>query len=376
MASQRPTVLVFGTYDLDDVRPRTVCGAMRSLGWRLRVCHSVLWAEEVAKLTVVDGRGMWRVLKRAMLVYPSLFLRALMHAPFDLMLITSGGYLDMLLGWWIARLAGARLLFDPLYGLYETVVEDRRLIAPRSLCARVIKVIERFCFRLADVVLVDTEEHCDYFAQRLNLSRRRIIVIPVGAEDQFFAAVSPPDKEPSPVLQVLFYGSMIPLHGADTIVRAARLIDAADVRFTLVGRGQMSERLEAIARDLGCNNVRFMPSVPYATILEMVRNTDVCLGIFGTTAKAQYVVPTKVFECVAAGRPVVTGDTAAIRRLFRPGEHLLTVPCGNPQALAHAILQIRDDPVLRRNLGEAARRWHLAHFTARALAKPLRQIGN
>ena len=375
MAPRKPTVLVFGTYDLGDVRPRTVCAAMRSLGWRLRICQGVMWPDAAAKLTVAKGRGTWRALVRAAFVYPRLILRALAQAPFDLMLVTSGGYLDILFGWWIARVAGARLIFDPLYGLYETIVEDRQLAAPHGLWARLVRLIERLCFRLADVVLVDTEEHREYFAAHVGLSPRRIMVIPVGAEDDLFAEpLTGPARKPSEPLEVLFYGSMIPLHGADTIVRAAHLLGDADVRFTLVGQGQTSAQLEAMARDLGCTNLRFVGNVPYGAILAMIRQADVCLGIFGTTRKTQLVVPTKVFECVAAGKPVVTGDTPAVRRLFHVGDHLLAVPCGDAEALAQAVLRLRRDVALRRSLGQAARQWYLERFTARALAEPLRAL--
>ena len=372
MADHRPTVLVFGTYDLGGGRLRSVLGAMRHRGWRIEACHARLWEGSAAKVAVFRGTRLLHLMARAAVLYPLLVARALGRLPVDFMLIPTGGFLDILFGWPAARLAGARVIFDPLYGVHETVVEDRRLVPPQSLTARATRWADRLCFRLADVVLIDTEEHAEYLARTVGLARRRMIVVPVGAEDDLFLAPAdaPPRNAPAG-LDVLFYGTMIPLHGADAIVRAACLITDPEVRFTLVGRGQMSGEIEALARDLKSANIRFVPDVPYEALPRLIRDADVCLGIFGTTAKAQYIVPTKLYQCMAMGRPVVTGDTPATRRLFRPGEHLLTVPCGNAAALAGAILRLKNDPALRRRLGAAARAWYTERFAAGALAAPL-----
>lgn len=374
MKSRKPIVAFFGTVDIDNGRARSVCDAMRHLGWHIEPCHLRFWRGTASKLGALRLVGLLRTLARSAVLYPRLVLRALGMRPFDVMLISTGGYLDILFGWIAARVAGAVVVFDPLYGLSETIIDDRRLLSPRGLPAWAIRTLERLCFRLADVVLVDTQEHMEYFARQVGVPRQRMIVVPVGAEDGLFHP--PADARPpgSGRVNVLFYGSMIPLHGAETIIRAAHLVNDPDVGFTIVGRGQMSDRVESLARELGCDNIRFVPNVPYETVPDLIAAADICLGIFGTTQKAQDVVPTKVYQCVAMGKPVVTGDTPAVRRLFRPGEHLLTVPCGDAAALAAAVVWLKNDPPLCDRLGRAARRRYEQRFSAQALAQPLKQL--
>jgi glycosyltransferase involved in cell wall biosynthesis len=324
---------------------------------------------------VFGGAGLLRFLLRAAVVCPGLVLRALARVPFDCMLVTCGGYVDILMALVPARVAGAALVFDPLFGLYETVVEDRGLVRRGTLAAWMVAGIERLCYRMADVVLTDTEEHRRYVLGRIGLSPRRVFVVPVGAEDDlFYPRAGPARRDGRRAVEILFYGSMIPLHGADTIIRAASRVRDASSRFTLVGHGQTSDTVETLARDLDCRNVRFVPPVAYHRVPELIAAADICLGIFGTTRKAQDIVPTKVFECLAMAKPVVTGDTPATRRLFRPGEHLVTVPCGDAGALAEALERLARDPPRRQALGRAGRAWYEAHFAKAALARRLQPI--
>jgi glycosyltransferase involved in cell wall biosynthesis len=374
MGFRKRSVLVFGTYDPRDSRARIMVRAMRLLGWQLTFCHRCPMSSE-AKVAAVSRPSILPLVLGGLRTYLWMVCRAVMSLPCTDVLVPSGGYIDILFGWMIARLAGARLIFDPLYGLYETVVEDRRLVAEHGGMARAIRFYERLCFRLADVVLVDTEEHRDYFVRHTGLPLRRIVVVPVGAEeDLFYPAKTRPAVAPAADLHVFFYGTMIPLHGVDTIIRAARLLRADPVRFTLVGQGQMRAAAEQLARDLGCDNVCFRPTVPYAALPGLIREADVCLGIFGTSAKTQRVVPTKVYGYAAAGQPVITGDTPAIRRAFRVGRDLLTVPCNDPEALARAIRQLAADPALRQSLGASAGQRFVERYSTAALAARLRVL--
>lgn len=81
---------------------------------------------------------------------------------------------------------------------------------------------------------------------------------------------------------------------------------------------------------------------------------DICLGIFGDTDKARRVVPHKVFEALAMGKPIITMDTPAARELLVHDETSLLVS-NNPTALATAILDLARDPLKRVRLGAAAR---------------------
>jgi spore maturation protein CgeB len=102
-----------------------------------------------------------------------------------------------------------------------------------------------------------------------------------------------------------------------------------------------------------------------------VSSAAICLGVFGTSAKAARVVPNKVWQAMAAGRPVISADTPGIREAITDGVSGLLVPPGDPAALAQALRTLAADPALRARMGEAARAAYLEKGAPPAAAGPL-----
>src|SRR5712691_13325933 len=151
----------------------------------------------------------------------------------------------------------------------------------------------------------------------------------------------------------LFIGKLIPLHGIETVLAAARL--APEIRFRVIGSGQLEHVLEGRPP-----NVDWVRWVEYPQLPAHLRTCGCALGIFGTTAKARRVIPNKVFQALACGAPVITADTPAIHELGE--DALLLVPPGDPPALADAVRLLAGDGVLRAELSARG----LTAYTERA----------
>src|SRR5690606_25595076 len=95
---------------------------------------------------------------------------------------------------------------------------------------------------------------------------------------------------------VLFYGQFIPLHGVKTIIRAARLCDDASIHWIVIGTGQEAAMMDAELAEKPLANLTRIPWVEYEKLYEQIEAADVCLGIFGSSAKAGHVVPNKVYQ--------------------------------------------------------------------------------
>jgi glycosyltransferase involved in cell wall biosynthesis len=96
--------------------------------------------------------------------------------------------------------------------------------------------------------------------------------------------------------------------------------------------------------------------------------------VFGSGRKASMVVPNKVWQAAAAGRPLVTRDGPGLREVLTPGEHCVAVPAGDASALAGAITQLLDDPARAERLGRAARAHVLDRFAPERQAARLRTL--
>jgi glycosyltransferase involved in cell wall biosynthesis len=279
------------------------------------------------------------------------------------------GQVDMLLCAPFARLLGRPVVFNPLVSLTDTIVEDRALVPAGGLAARLIEQLDQRALRQADIVLVDTYANGSFLEQRFGLDPDRIVVLPVGVDAEVFHRRSAP-RPHGGELDVLFYGKFIPLHGIETIIRAARIIEreAGDIRFELVGAGQQYDAMRRLARELGVRDIRWVDWLPYKMLGERLARADVALGIFSGGTKASRVIPNKVHQALACGVPVVTRDSAAIRELLFDRESVVLVPPDDPMALAAALVELRDDPALRERIGIAGLRAWQAYASEERLA--------
>jgi glycosyltransferase involved in cell wall biosynthesis len=334
-------VLCWGTYDTSKPRTRILRDGLRIAGAIVQECHATVWEGTEDKSLVAGTLRRLALLVRWLACYPGLvwcFLRA--PRP-DLVLVGFPGVLDVLVLAPFARLRGVPVVWDMFMSLYDTVVRDRRLIGPRTLAARLLRASEGLALRSAELAFLDTEAHARHVESLYGLPQNHCGAVWVGAEVERFRApepVSPAPRPPGAPLRVLFYGQFIPLHGVDTIVEAARLMAEDPVEWTLVGRGQESASIRRRLAQTPLPKLRWIEWVDYADLRDRIAEADLCLGIFGTSDKAASVIPNKVFQVVAVGRPLVTRDSPAIRELLEPvpGCVYLVRP-GDPRALVEAV---------------------------------------
>jgi len=290
-----------------------------------------------------------------------------MKRDYDVMIVGYTGHLDIFL----ARLLNRRrpLVFDAFLSLREALVEDRRLFRAGGLWDRVLKWLDRTAALLADRVLLDTDEHIIYYARSACLSRSKFIRVFVGVEEDTFTPRKDPPFEP-PML--LYFGTYLPLHGVDTIMRAAKLLEDKNVVIELIGNGPEYPKARRLADELSLRNVRFETKwLDSYSIADRIGVTSICLGIFGAGRKARRVIPSKVFPALAMAKPLITGETPATAEVLRHGENAYLVPLNDPQALARAIRILLDDNQLATNIGLGGAKTFRERFTPGAIGREL-----
>jgi len=254
----------------------------------------------------------------------------------DVVLVTFPGQYLVPFVWLKTRRPRKKLIFDAFISLYDTNVSDRKKVSPWNPYAWFLFVVDWMSCHLADEILVDTNAQKEFFTKRYKVKPDRIRVIYLGTrEDLFF----PKESKPHEGCQVLFYGTYIPLQGIEFILDAAKILQDShpDVHFTLVGSGQTKKQMLAHARELQLSNVTFKDPVEYKVLPDLIRGADLCLGIFGTSKKANRVIPHKVYDAVACGIPVLTADTDGIREQFAKNPNVLVCQAGDGRAIADSV---------------------------------------
>ncbi|MDP2344020.1 MAG: glycosyltransferase [Deltaproteobacteria bacterium] len=367
-------VIAWGTYDLSKPRTRILLDALKQAGNDVVECHADVWSDVLDKSQINGTAAKLKLGWRWARQYAGLFSRYLTMPRADVVFVGYLGQLDVLLLRPLAALRGEKVVWDAFISLHDTVVNDRQMIGSRHLVARALFAWEWLACRAADVVLLDTEAHAQYFRDTFGLNDDRTAAVFVGAEGDAFPAAAnrASADDDDDVIVVLFYGQFIPLHGIETIIEAARLSDPRRVRWVLIGKGQEVPKIRAMLDEQPVQNLEWIPWVEYAELGARIASADLCLGIFGSSDKAARVIPNKVFQILSVGKAIITRDSPGIRELLDDadaGVHL--VPPMDPQALLDAVERHR---ALRRGLVEPLHRAIVERFAAAAIAERLRAI--
>jgi len=244
------------------------------------------------------------------------------------------------------------IIFDVFVSAYETLVNDRQAIRADSLLAKLIYFLDKKSCEISDLVFIDTQAHAQFFHSCFHIPLEKMNVVYVGCdEDIFFPREIPIDEA-----KVLYYCSFLPLHGVDVVVQAAQIVEkTSPLKFRIIGNGVEEKKVRDLALNLGVRNVEFVNQVPQENLPEEIASSLICLGgHFGISEKAKYVIPGKVYQIIAMGKPVIVGDNIANHELLTHNEDSWFCEMNNPEALAKAIVTLYEDKKLRRKLGAGA----------------------
>ena len=200
-----------------------------------------------------------------------------------------------------------RIIIDAFISIYDTVVIDRKLISDSGLLARGLYRVEQLGLSAADVVVVDTYETAEYMYSLFGGSINGLSYLPLATDEQYFLELPLPENQ---ITEVLFVGTLVPLHGVQYIVDAIeQLADNDDIHFTIVGSGQDNSLVKLCQTRFPGKLYWHREWADSETVAGYIRKADICLGIFGDSQKAQRVCPLKMYAYLACARPVITRKT-------------------------------------------------------------------
>lgn len=265
------------------------------------------------------------------------------------------------------------VIFDFFISAYDTQVIDRKLVKENSLRARILRLLDKYSCEFSDLAIMINEAYLNFVVNEFKVPREKCRVLAKGADDSVFYPKK--IKKESKDFIVEFHGSFIPLHGIETIIDAAEILkDKEDIKFMLIGRGQMFDFIEKKIKEKNLKNISLLGWVKYENLPEYMSKADVCLGIFGTTEKASRCITHKVFEAIAMGKSVITEKNDAVKNFFKDGENIVLCEAGNPKQLAEKILLLKNNKQLREAIGRNAYNLYTEKFTPGKIGKELKNI--
>lgn len=305
-------------------------------------------------------------------------IRTLFQRPKNLYVAYPGIFLVAVIGFFSRRSDGMGIYLDAFISIYDTVVNDRKLISPSHWLAKLLYKIERYAFSCATQVVVDTEENATYLSELFGLQKSKFkpIVLSIPSEAK---QGSPTEKKIAEPINCIFVGTFVPLQGTPTIIEAAHLLaDNALIRFTLIGDGQDADTVAKLIDAYGLKNITWHRGhFPTDFVCSQLAEAHICLGIFGTSAKTQRVLPYKIYYALAFGLPIITASTATISRLsnqiLEAGKTspFLTIKQGSSEQLAKTIELLSQQKAELNRMSLAAHSFYKAQLDDSAITREL-----
>jgi len=269
--------------------------------------------------------------------------------------------------WMLSRAAGARFIFN-VSDLWPESAAVLGAVDRESAAFRMAAAIEAFCYRRAWLVTGQSQSIVDDISRRFPDCRTWRLsngvdverFSPAHASSAMRATLGAPDE-----FVVLYAGLHGIAQGLEQLVDAAEQLREERVRIVLAGEGPEKRALQERVAARRIANVTFLPSRPYAEVPALIASADA----LAVTLKMDILgaVPSKLYEAMASGRPVVlvaSGEPAAIARRYDAAS---VVTPGDAAGLIAAITGLKESPDGAAAMAARARAAAEQHFNRDAI---------
>jgi glycosyltransferase involved in cell wall biosynthesis len=246
------------------------------------------------------------------------------------------------------RLSGVPVVLD----LHEAMPEFFRSRFPgraNPITVGMLRFQERLALRAADALLTVNESLAERL-WRLGVPRWKItVLLNTPAPNRFV-----PDRHPrrpfmaDGALRLVYAGALTPTYELEVLLEAVAKIRSErpelDIQLELYGRGDLSERLEQLTRELGLTDrVRFHGRIPLEDVAGAIAAADIGVAPTRRDAFTDYSLSTKILEYAVMGKPIVASHLPTVER-YLAADTLSFYPPGDPSGLAAAVLHLVDRP--------------------------------
>ncbi len=291
----------------------------------------------------------------------------------DVIYVGYPGHFDVFFAWVVAKLAGKKLIFNPLLIIYTGFSEEQGILKKTSLMGWGMKTAESLVYRLCDRVFADTPLQETYFKKVFNLPAEKLRVLAIGADDEYYAYT--PYTNKSEKIEVTYYGLYSPIHGVEHIIEAAHILkNDKDIKFTMVGnKGNTYQENYDRAQNLGLKNITFYDDLPLSEHPAIIKRADLFFGFLTHTPTVDRVIPNKIYQGLALGKIVVTSDAAVTRSVFSHDKNIILVKPNDSKALAEEILALKNNPAKRKKIADAGYKLFIEHYAPKAVGAELKR---
>lgn len=289
------------------------------------------------------------------------------------LVISSSPSLLVLVPGFIAQLGGARHVFE-VRDLWPESAVTTGVLNPAHPVTWGLWALERLGYQRSDATCALTPAIAQDIKRRA--SPKRLWVFPNGAEVDVYAQLR--DEDALKVRErygfgerfvVMYAGAHGLANGLSLLIEVAQALgERPEVLLVAIGDGPEREGLIARTRALGLENLWWLPAIPYAQLPTHMAAADAGVVILREVSTFRTVYPNKLFEVMAAGKPVISNIEGQVSALLALAEAGVSTPGQDARAMADAILDLAQDRARAKRLGAKGRAYVMAHFNREQIA--------
>lgn len=300
----------------------------------------------VDRITLPSHRSGILDQSRAFLTFARKASAAVKGRRYDVVFATSSRLMTAVLGAWIAGRTGARLYLD-LRDIFADSVKEILPPALAAVAAPVASRLERWAVNRADRVNLVSAGFAEYFTHRY--PGRQFSYVTNGIDEEFLAEATSGSSRgiDDGRLAIVYAGNVGQGQGLDLIVPelAQRMADRA--RFRIIGDGGRRAALATALAARGVTNVDMVEPVTRRALLDEYHRADVLFLHLNDYEACKKVLPSKIFEYAATGKPVwagVAGYAAHFLRTEVPNSAVFAPGSADEAVRAFAALSLHETP--------------------------------
>jgi glycosyltransferase involved in cell wall biosynthesis len=273
----------------------------------------------------------------------------------------------------IAKLLKKKVIGEFYISMYDTFVNDRKLVKKDSKQARkFLKIDQNFIDICDEIIFLNSAERAYYLkiiGRESALKKTALIPLATNKKQKIHLPFA---NNECNKLVLCWWGTFIPLHGLEKIIEAAKSLKEKGVNFKLYLFGTSEEKSKPYKEQvlsLGLeefvfidNNKNFSDKSLDSFLIE---NCDIAFGNFGDSVKAKTVMTNKVVEASSMALPVISQRTAALSEYFENEKNIYFTD-SNPEFIANKIIDLAADKELMKIVAHNAYKLYESEFSKEA----------
>jgi len=232
-------------------------------------------------------------------------------------------------------------------------------LSSRCFVVRLGEFLAGIAYRFASAVTPISPAYVDVITNKYEADERKVYVVRAGVDLDRFSCKEKSVNDEDAKFRVLYIGAFSPAYDFDQVFRAAGLLASfSDVEFVIQGGGELADALKSKVKETELGNVRVVDRiVNRGEVARMLGEADVLLLPLSGLGSIEMGLSSKLYEYQAAGKPIICCSSGQPGRYVSETKCGIVVKPGDYEALAKAVLYLRENRDVAEKLGASGRRY-------------------